>query len=98
MLIDSLVLSRLMYALPVWGPLLYQFDIWHLQYLLNWGIHITASIGRFDHVSEHRSKLHWLTASSLIKYHCLYTLHKIYRGDGIALDPPITFGTSHTYC
>ena len=98
MLIDSLVLSRLMYALPVWGPLLSQFDIWHLQYLHNWGVCITASIGRFDHVSEYHSKLHWLTVSSLIKYRCLCALHKIYHGDGIVLDPPITFGTSNTYC
>jgi len=96
MLIDSLVLSRLMYALPVWGLLLSQFDIQCLQYLHNWDIHITASIGRFDHVSEHHSKIHWLTVSSLIKYRCLCA--KIYHGDGIVLDPPITFGTSHTYC
>ena len=49
MLINSLVLSRLMYALTVWGPLLSQFDIRHLQYLYNWGIRMTASI-KFDHV------------------------------------------------
>ena len=61
------------------------------------GIRITASIGRFDHVSEHHSKFHWLTVSSLIKYCCLCALHKIYHGDGIVLDPPIVFGTSHTY-
>ena len=58
MLIDSLVLSCLIYALPVWGPLLSQFDIHHLQRLHNWGIRITASLGKFDHVLEHRSKFH----------------------------------------
>ena len=56
------------------------------------------SLGKFDHVSEHCSKLHWLTVSSLIKYRCLCALHKIYLGNGIVLDPPIVFGTSHEYC
>ena len=81
-----------MYALPVWGPLLSQFDIRCLQYLHKWSVRITTSIGKFDHVSEHHDKLHWFTVSSLIKYRCLCALHKFYHGNGIALDPPITFG------
>ena len=97
MLIDSLVLSRLIYALPVWGPLLSQSDIHRLQRLHNWGIRITASLKKFDHVSEQHYKFHWLTLSSLIKYRCLCALHKIYFGEGIALDPPIVFGTNHGY-
>jgi len=39
MLIDSLVLSRLMYALPVWGPLLSQF--------LTFGVYNTYTTGAF---------------------------------------------------
>jgi len=75
-----------------------QSDIQRIQCLHNWGIHITASIGKFDHVSEHRSKFHWLTVSSLIKYRYFCAPHKIYHGDGIVLDSQIAFGTSHTYC
>jgi len=39
----------------------------------------------------------WLTVPSLIKYHCLRALHKIYLGEGLVLGPPIVFGTSHGY-
>ena len=58
---------------------------------------ITASLHKFDHVSEHRANFNWLSVSSLIKYHCLCALHKIYMGDGTMLDPPVVFGTNHNY-
>ena len=89
MLVDSLVLSCLIYALPVWGPLLSQSNTHRLQRLHNWGVRITASLHKFDHVSEHRANFDWLSVSSLIKYRCLCALHKIYMGDGTMLDPPV---------
>ena len=97
MLVDSFVLSRLIYALPVWGPLLSQSNTHRLQRLHNWGVGITASLHKFDHVSEHRANFDWLSVSSLIKYRCLCALHKIYMGDGTMLDPPVVFGTDHKY-
>ena len=37
MLIDSLVLSRFSYALPVWGPMLSKSQVYRLQNLYNLG-------------------------------------------------------------
>ena len=42
MLIDSLVLSRLIYALPVWGTTLNLAHQQRLQRLHNWGVRIAA--------------------------------------------------------
>ena len=89
------MLSCLIYSFPVWGPLLYQLNIHHLQCLHNWGVSITVSLQKFDHKSEHYTSFNWLTVSSLIKYRCLCALHKIYMGDGTVLDPPVVFGTNH---
>ena len=97
MLVDSLVLSHLIYALLVWGPLLSQSNIHHLQRLHNWGVRITTSLQKFDHVSEHRANFNRLTVSTLIKYRCLCALHKIYVGDDTVLDPPVVFGTNHKH-
>ena len=55
MLVDSLVLSCINYTLPAWGPTLSDALIQHIQRLLNWGVHITASLQRFDHVSAHQT-------------------------------------------
>ena len=38
--IDSLVVSRLVYALPVWGTMLTLVQQQRLQWLHNWGVHI----------------------------------------------------------
>ena len=53
MLVESLVLSRINYALPAWGPSLSGSLIQRVQKLLSWGVRITASLRKFDHVSAH---------------------------------------------
>ena len=97
MLIESLVLSRFVYALPVWGPMLSKSQLDRLQHLLNWGVRITASLWKYDHVSYHHHQLNWLSLSSLIKYHSLCVMHKLYCGTNVPPNPPIMFGSSHTY-
>ena len=47
MLIDSLVISQLTYALPVWGPMLSNWQSQRLQRMLNWGTYITANLQNF---------------------------------------------------
>ena len=56
MLLDSLVLSPLIYALPVWGTMWTLAHQQQLQQLHNWGVRISASLQEFDHVSYHRRK------------------------------------------
>ena len=60
MLVDSLVLSHLQHALPVWDPPLPQGSINRLQKLQNWGVRIAQSLRKYDHVSHHLKLLSWL--------------------------------------
>jgi len=63
LLMDSLVLSHMQYALPVWGPSLYQHDLQRLQRLQNHGVHLIFSLNKFDHVSDYYKQLRWLNFS-----------------------------------
>jgi len=63
MMIDSLVLSRLMYGLPAWGPMLSKSQTSRLQHVHNWETRVTANSG---HVTYHRSKWNWLSVPSLV--------------------------------
>ena len=97
LLIDSLVLSRLDYALPVWGPPLTQASINRLQRLQNWGVRITKSLHKYDHVSHHLNSLSWLPVNFQIQYRSLCAMHRHYLGDAIPFVPPITFGVHHSH-
>ena len=66
MLIDSLVLSRLIYALPALGTMLTMAQQQRLQRMHNWSVRIVASLRKFDHVSSHRHDFHWLSVPSLL--------------------------------
>ena len=96
MLIDSLALSHLLYALPVWGPMLSKVQLNRLQHLHNWGVRISAGLQKYDHLSHHRHQLNWLSVSSLLKFRSLCVMHKIYHHNNVPLDPPITFGSQNS--
>ena len=67
-----------------------------LQRLLNWGVHIAASLHKYDHVSVYQARLHWLP---VIQCCSLYAIYKQYSSpQGILLDPLIEFGTGNGYC
>ena len=98
MLIDSLVLSHINYALPAWGPMLVKGSLQRLQRLLNWGVRITAGLRKYDHISSHRARLRWLPVESQIEYRSLCAIHRQYSSHQcVPLDPPIVFGTQHSY-
>ena len=98
MLIDSLVLSHINYALPAWGPMLVKGSLQWLQRLLNWGVRITAGLRKYDHISSHRSRLRWLPVESQIEYRSLCAIHRQCSSHQcVPLDPPIVFGTQHSY-
>ena len=98
MLIDSLVLSHINYALPAWGPMLVKGSLQRLQRLLNWGVSITAGLRKYDHISSHRARLRWLPVESQIEYRSLCAIHRQYSSHQcVPLDPPIVFGTQHSY-
>ena len=98
MLIDFLVLSHINYALPAWGPMLAKGSLQRLQRLLNWGVRITAGLRKYDHISSHRARLKWLPVESQIEYRSLCAIHRQYSSHQcVPLDPPIVFGTQHSY-
>ena len=98
MLVDSLVLSRINNALQAWGPTLSGSLIQGVQRLWNWGVHITASLQIFDHVSAHRTRLRWLPVTSMIKHRSLCAIHRHYSDpDCMLLNPPFVFGLQHCY-
>ena len=99
MLINSLVISHLDYALPVWGPPLTQNQVDRLQRLQNWGIRIVYSLRKYDHVSKYRNNLSWLPIKNHIRYRCLCAMHHYHysQDNVIPLDPPILFGSFHNH-
>ena len=98
MLIDSLILSHINYALPVWGPMLVKSSLQRLQWLLNWGVCITAGLRKYDHISSHRVRLRWLPVESQIEYRSLCAIHRQYSSHQcVPLNPPIVFGTWYSY-
>jgi len=98
MLADSLVLSQLIYALPVWGPSLKVNLLSQLYRLYNRAIRITCGLRKYDHVSDSRHSLGWLSLDSLVQ-HCALSVmyHHNVDQDCVVLNPPLQFGTSHLY-
>ena len=97
LLIDSLVLSRLSYALPVWGPAISKQCLTRLQRQHNWAVRIVKNLKKSDYVSAHRTELGWLPVDALIRYRTLCTMHQLYHRTFTLLNPPILFGPQHTY-
>jgi len=101
MLLDSLVLSHLQYALPVWGPSLPQTSVNRIQKLQNWGVRMTRSLHKYDHVSHHMKSLSWLPIVHLIQYRSNCAMYHHYTNNVIPLFPPVAFGCQHecdTHC
>ena len=98
MMVDSLVLSQLNYALPVWGPPLSSDLINHLRRLHNRAVCVVFGLHKYDHVSSHCSRLGWLPLESTIRYRSLLAMHQQFVGDRcLLLDSPIQFGTQHQH-
>ena len=57
MLSESLILSRIGYALAVWGPTFAER-----------AIHVTKCLRKYDHISLHRLQLNWLPISHQIMF------------------------------
>ena len=97
MLMESLVFSRLTYALPVWGPAVHQDSLLRLNRLHNRAIRITCGLRKSDHVSSHRQTIGWLPVSLLIQHRTLCAMMDHYIGRGIQFNPPLQFGRLHTH-
>lgn len=93
LLMESLVLSHLSYALPIWGPSLNRELCQRLDRALNRAVRICKNLSKFDHVSEHYRSLGWLPLQQLIEFRSVGMMfHQYHRSRGIPLSPPIKFG------
>ena len=92
MLIYFLVLSHLIYALPVWRPLLSQSNVNHLQCCILIGVHvrITALLWKFDHVSEQHGYFNCMVVSLNSMMPVCFA-----QGNGTVLNSPVLFGINH---
>ena len=98
MLVESLVFSRYVYALPVSGPAIQKDALSRLTRLHNHGIRLTCGLRKYDHVSQYRAQLGWLPVDSFIKYRSLLSLFRdYYTGRGVPLNPEFEFGRTHSY-
>ena len=69
LLLDSLVMSHMQYALSVWGPSLTQNQLLHLQRLQNCAVWLVFSLNRSNHISGYYYELHLLKVCQLIQFH-----------------------------
>ena len=56
---ESLVLSRIAYVLPVWGPPLLSQQVSRLQRIQNRAVRMVLSLRKFDHISVPHQQLGW---------------------------------------
>ena len=60
---------------------------------------MTCNLLKYDHISQRRGNLQWLSISSFIRYRSMLTIFdKCYLEKGFALESPILFGVvQHSY-
>ena len=77
-IVDALVLSHVRYCLAVFGNGS-ENNMQRLQKVLNFGLRAVSGRRKFDHISDVREELGWLTARQLYELQSLNLLHKIRR-------------------
>ena len=74
-LVSALVLSHVRYCLSVYGNGPGKnFD--RIQKILNFSARVIFGRRKFDHVSDLRERLKWLSAPDLVRYHTLKLAHR----------------------
>ena len=75
-IVDALVLSHVRYCLSVFGNGS-EKNMQRLQKILNFGLRAVSGRRKYDHISDVRDELGWLTARQLYELQSLNLLHKI---------------------
>ena len=78
MIVNALVISHVRYCLAVFGNGS-QKNMHRLQKIQNFALRVISGRRKFDHISDVRDDLEWLTVPQLYKQHCLTFIHKILR-------------------
>ena len=98
MLVESLVLSRMKYAISTWGPALQQKYMSRLQRMQNRGVRLSCNLKKYDHISSYHLGLRWLSVQDQIKQSTLSCMYRqCHYETCLKLHPPIQFGTTHSH-
>ena len=77
-IVDALVLSHVRYCLAVYGNGS-ENNMQRLQKVINFGLRAVSGRQKYDHISDVREELGWLTVRQLYEVQSLNLLHKIRR-------------------
>ena len=77
-LVSALVLSHVRYCLTVYGNGSGK-NCARIQKIINFSARVIFGRRKFDHISDVRERLGWLSAPDLVRYHTLTLAHKIMR-------------------
>ena len=90
MLVESLVLSHMKYAISTWGSALQQKYRSRLQRMQNRGVRLSCNLKKYDHVSSHHLGLRWLSVQDQIKQSTLSCMYRqCHYETCLKLHPPI---------
>nr|CAI5840107.1 unnamed protein product [Callosobruchus analis] len=76
-LCESLVMSKINYALAVYYPCLTTQNTRRLQIMQNTCSRLINNLRKFDHISHTLYEMKWLNVKNLYKYSCLSLTHKV---------------------
>ena len=76
MLVTALVMSQVRYCISVYGNGSSN-NLSRIQKIINFAVRVIHGRSRYDHVSDLRQRLGWMTSDELVQYHTLRLLHKV---------------------
>ena len=77
-LVSALALSHVRYCLAVYGNGSAK-NCDRIQKILNFAARVISGKRKFDHISDVRERLEWLSAPDLVRYHTLTLAHRVMR-------------------
>ena len=78
MLVTALVLSQVRYCISVYGNGS-GGNLNRIQKIINFAVRVVFGRSKYDHVSDLRQRLGWMSSDELVQYHTLRLLHKVLR-------------------
>ena len=80
-----------------WGPAVHQDSMVRLNHLHNRALRITCGLRKYNHISDHRRDIGWLSVFLLIQHRTLCPMMDQYTGGGIQFNLPLQFRRLHIY-
>ena len=91
MLVTALVMSQVRYCISVYGNGS-GGNLTRIQKIVNFAARVVFGRSKYEHVSDLRQRLGWMSSNELVEYHTLRLLHRVLR-DG---EPECLASVFHT--